>query len=109
MVVAVGFTGCATLPDTVHTTEFRDIVLTPQHRTNADEQVTLIAITHAGRVTIRSRRRIYSARVGEYFTQSGKGGIGYTLKSIDRDSGRVVITGETRIYGDPSSPLMIAR
>ena len=108
--IAIAFAGCAVDQDAViHTSVFRDFVLSPEQRTNARERVTLVSISRSGRVVIRDGGILYSARVGEYFFESAGGRTDYTLKSVDLNTGRVVLTGETRIYGDPSAPMMIAR
>ena len=102
---ALGFallTGCASPPGVAHTSEFYDVVLSPQHRTDVHEGLSLVAISNRGRVTIRKRGTLFSARADpddNHFKEvGGPGWSDDTLKSVDIRTGRVVLTREVRLY-----------
>ena len=95
--VALLLAGCASEPRVFHTSKFYDLVLSPQSRTNSEHRVTLLSISRNGRVTIRSQGTVYSARIGESFRHL-VWHLDCTLKSVNTETGRIVITYEVHVW-----------
>lgn len=102
LLFALFLAACASQPHGIHTYEFVGIILSPKHRTDETWHLTLLSVSHSGRVRVRghhgSNGDIYSARVGERFHIGNGASLDCTLKSVNAKTGQVVISGQMRIY-----------
>ena len=101
LLFAVLLASCASRGIT-HTSQFVDVVLSPQHPADAEWHLTLVSVSHSGYVRVRGPQgangAIYSARVGERFHIGDGASLDCVLKSVDTQTGRVTISCESRIY-----------
>jgi hypothetical protein len=98
ILLAVLASGCARDQGVLHHTEFYDVVLSPRAPSIESAGIRLVSISRTGRVTISAYNRRFSARVGQYFVAPNGDFSEYYLKSVDPDSGQVLVRGEMRIY-----------
>ena len=98
ILLAVLASGCAHDRGVVHHSEFYDLVLSPRTPFNETTGIRLVSISRTGRVTISAYNRTFSARAGQYFVDPNGDFSEYYLKSVDPDSGQVLVRGEMRIY-----------
>jgi hypothetical protein len=98
------FAGCVTQP-LVCQADISSLELSPATRYNVGADIELISISSTGRVKVRFGEKtwrrdagIYTAKAGEPFrSQNGRTPPGeYTLRSVDVESGKVVI--ESTMY-----------
>ncbi len=94
--------GCAIRSGGMQDSEWVDVVLSPYHRTDATMHFSLLPKDGSGRVRISvlsgGIARIYMARAGEAFASADGASLEARLKSVNRWTGRVVITVERRAY-----------
>jgi hypothetical protein len=110
IVLAICFSGCAREPAIMHTTENYDIVVPRQDR--AKLGFKKVAINLGRRVIIRdSQGHVWRARAGEWFKSSDGYCWQYRLKSVNPETGELVLIGERRIYfsGSSRDPIAIAQ
>jgi hypothetical protein len=85
---------CSSKSDFVCRQEPYDIVLTPAKRTDKASGMTLVSISRSRKVAIRWGDLLQTARPGESFVAADGRSYGFlTLRSVDPDSGRVVVEG----------------
>src|SRR5688500_10273938 len=95
----LALSGCVTDRGVFHTTEFYEVTLSPARRSDTKEGLTLVSISRGGRVTVRDRRgTLWHAQQNEQFVNELGGGSEYILKSVNTETGAVVIKGAMRLY-----------
>jgi hypothetical protein len=90
--VVCSFLSACTTQEKFHTTiSYFDMKFSPMDR--GDAELYLLKVSNSKKVTIKTRSGLATARPGEYFITTTSGEKLWLLKSVDTDTGEVVIQG----------------